>query len=200
MKISTSYNSSFPDQVVPDEEKATIEYGLQVSRAIEQEWFSFGGSTSNRFNLNYKTFNMLRLYARGEQPMDKYKNELAVNGDLSYMNIDWTPVPVLTKFSNIVCNGISQKEFDLNAYAQDPESIAKRTRQQEAILYDMTMQQDIAVAAQVFGKDISKSGMDDQQLPDTPEELELFMQLKPKMAIEIAEEEAINTVFRSKQI
>ena len=195
MKISTSYNSSFPDQVVPDEVKATIDYGLKVSRAIEQEWFSFGGSTSNRFNLNYKTFNMLRLYARGEQPMDKYKNELAVNGDLSYMNIDWTPVPVLTKFSNIVCNGISQKEFDLNAYAQDPESIAKRTRQQEAILYDMTMQQDIAVAAQVFGKDISKSGMDDQQLPDTPEELELFMQLKPKMAIEIAEEEAINTVL-----
>ena len=81
MKISTSYNSSFPDQVVPDEEKATVEYGLKVSRAIEQEWFSFGGSTSNRFNLNYKTFNMLRLYARGEQPMDKYKNELAVNGD-----------------------------------------------------------------------------------------------------------------------
>lgn len=195
MKISTSYNSSFPDQVVPDEEKATIEYGLQVSRAIEQEWFSFGGSTSNRFNLNYKTFNMLRLYARGEQPMDKYKNELAVNGDLSYMNIDWTPVPVLTKFSNIVCNGISQKEYDLNAYAQDPESIAKKTKQQQDILYDMKMQQDIAVAKQVFGKDISRSGMDKESLPDTPEELDLFLQLKPKMAIEIAEEEAINTIF-----
>ena len=195
MNISTGYNSSFPNQVVPDEEKATIEYGLQVSRAIEQEWFSFGGSTSNRFNLNYKTFNTLRLYARGEQPMDKYKNELAVNGDLSYMNIDWTPVPVLTKFSNIVCNGISQKEYDLNAYAQDPESIAKKTKQQEDILYDMKMQQDIAVAKQVFGKDISRSGMDKESLPDTTEELDLFLQLKPKMAIEIAEEEAINTIF-----
>ena len=195
MNISTGYNSSFPNQVVPDEEKATIEYGLQVSRAIEQEWFSFGGSTSNRFNLNYKTFNNLRLYARGEQPMDKYKNELAVNGDLSYMNIDWTPVPVLSKFSNIVCNGISQKKFDLNAYAQDPESLRKKTEQQEAILYDMTMQNDIKVAEQVFGANISKSGMNQEQLPDTPEELELFMQLKPKMAIEIAEEEAINTVF-----
>ena len=195
MKINTNYNSSFPDQVVPDEVKATIDYGLQVSRAIEQEWFSFGGSTSNRFNLNYKTFNMLRLYARGEQPMDKYKNELAVNGDLSYMNIDWTPVPVLTKFSNIVCNGISQKEYDLNAYAQDPESIAKKTKQQQDILYDMTMQDDIAVAKQVFGKDISKSGIDKEKLPETPEELELFLQLKPKMAIEIAEEEAISTVF-----
>ena len=195
MKISTNYNSSFPDQVVPDEEKRTIEYGLQVSRAIEQEWFSFGGSTSNRFNLNYKTFNMLRLYARGEQPMDKYKNELAVNGDLSYMNIDWTPVPVLSKFSNIVCNGISQKEFDLNAYAQDPESIAKKTRQQEAIAFDMTMKDAIIEGQQIFGQDMSKSGMDPNSLPETPAELELFMQLKPKMAIEIAEEEAINTVF-----
>ena len=131
--------------------------------------------------------------------MQKYKDELAVNGDLSYLNLDWKPVSVLTKFSNIVCNGISQKEFDLNAYAQDPESIAKRTKQQQAILYDMTMQQDIAIAAQVFGKDISKSGMDNQQLPDTPEELELFLQLKPKTAIEIAEEEAINAVLATNE-
>ena len=199
MNISTNTNSSFPDQVVSDAEKATWEYGLQVSRAIEQEWFNYGGSGSNRYATNWNNFHNLRLYARGEQSVQKYKDELAVNGDLSYLNLDWKPVSVLTKFSNIVCNGISQKEFDLNAYAQDPESIAKRTKQQQAILYDMTMQQDIAIAAQVFGKDISKSGMDNQQLPDTPEELELFLQLKPKTAIEIAEEEAINAVLATNE-
>lgn len=199
MNISTNTNSSFPDQVVSDAEKATWEYGLQVSRAIEQEWFNYGGSGSNRYATNWNNFHNLRLYARGEQSVQKYKDELAVNGDLSYLNLDWKPVSVLTKFSNIVCNGISQKEFDLNAYAQDPESIAKRTKQQEAILYDMTMQQDIAIAAQVFGKDISKSGMDNQQLPDTPEELELFLQLKPKTAIEIAEEEAISAVLATNE-
>ena len=199
MNISTNTNSSFPDQVVSDAEKATWEYGLQVSRAIEQEWFNYGGGGSNRYAANWNNFHNLRLYARGEQSVQKYKDELAVNGDLSYLNLDWKPVSVLTKFSNIVCNGISQKEFDLNAYAQDPESIAKRTKQQEAILYDMTMQQDIAIAAQVFGKDISKSGMDNQQLPDTPEELELFLQLKPKTAIEIAEEEAISAVLATNE-
>ena len=199
MNISTNTNSSFPDQVVSDAEKATWEYGLQVSRAIEQEWFNYGGSGSNRYATNWNNFHNLRLYARGEQSVQKYKDELAVNGDLSYLNLDWKPVSVLTKFSNIVCNGISQKEFDLNAYAQDPESIAKRTKQQEAILYDMTMQQDIAIAAQVVGKDISKSGMDNQQLPDTPEELELFLQLKPKTAIEIAEEEAISAVLATNE-
>jgi hypothetical protein len=195
MNINTNSSSPFPSQVVPDEEKMSLEYGMQVSRAIEQEWFGYGGSTSNRYALNYKTFNTLRLYARGEQPMEKYKNELAINGDLSYMNIDWTPVPVLSKFSNIVCNGISQKEYDLNAYAQDPESIAKRTKQQEDILFDMTMQQQILEAKEVFGIDTAKSGMAPESLPQTTQDLDLFMQLKPKMAIEVAEEEAINTVF-----
>ena len=193
MNINTNSSSPFPSQVVPDEEKMSLEYGMQVSRAIEQEWFGYGGSTSNRYALNYKTFNTLRLYARGEQPMEKYKNELAINGDLSY--IDWTPVPVLSKFSNIVCNGISQKEYDLNAYAQDPESIAKRTKQQENILFDMTMQQQILEAKEVFGIDTAKSGMAPESLPQTTQDLDLFMQLKPKMAIEVAEEEAINTVF-----
>ena len=195
MNVSTNANSSFPNQVVPVEEKLSTEYGLQVGRAIEQEWFSFGGSTSNRYALNYKTFNSLRLYARGEQPMDKYKNELAVNGDLSYMNIDWTPVPVLSKFSNIVCNGISQKQFELNAYAQDTESIAKRTLEQRNIEYDMAMSEDIAEGEALFGIPMNKSGVEPGSLPETSEELDLFLQLKPKMAIEVAEEEAINTIL-----
>ena len=39
MQIKTNNSSSFPDQVVPDAEKATWEYCLSVARAIEGEWF-----------------------------------------------------------------------------------------------------------------------------------------------------------------
>ena len=80
--INTNYNSSFPDQVVSDAEKATLEYGLQVARAIEGEWFRNDRSTYDRFNTNYNNFHRLRLYARGEQPIQKYKDELSINGDL----------------------------------------------------------------------------------------------------------------------
>ena len=102
MNVSTNTNSPFPDQVVSDAEKATLEYGLQVSRAIEQEWFNYGGAGSNRYAANWNNFHNLRLYARGEQSVQKYKDELAINGDLSYLNLDWKPVPILSKFSNIV--------------------------------------------------------------------------------------------------
>lgn len=199
MNVSTNTNSPFPDQVVSDAEKATLEYGLQVSRAIEQEWFNYGGSGSNRYNSNWNNFHNLRLYARGEQSVQKYKDELAINGDLSYLNLDWKPVPILSKFSNIVANGITQKQYDISAYSQDPESLKKRTDYAENILFDMLTVKARAEASSVIPMDLSRSGMSDLELPESMEERDLHMQLSYKPAIEIAEEEAINTVLATNE-
>tara|TARA_R110001606_G_scaffold201999_1_gene350009 strand:- start:49 stop:2460 length:2412 start_codon:yes stop_codon:yes gene_type:complete len=199
MNVSTNTNSPFPDQVVSDAEKATLEYGLQVSRAIEQEWFNYGGAGSNRYAANWNNFHNLRLYARGEQSVQKYKDELAINGDLSYLNLDWKPVPILSKFSNIVANGITQKQYDITAYSQDPESLKKRTDYAENILFDMLTQKARAQASSVIPMDLSRSGMSDSELPQSMEERDLHMQLKYKPAIEIAEEEAINTVLATNE-
>ena len=199
MNISTNINSPFPDQVVSDAEKATIEYGLQVSRAIEQEWFNYGGAGSNRYAANWNNFHNLRLYARGEQSVQKYKDELAINGDLSYLNLDWKPVPILSKFSNIVANGITQKQYDITSYAQDPESLKKRTDYAENILFDMVTKEARKKASEVIPMNLSKSGMSDGELPESLEERDLHMQLRYKPAIEIAEEEAINTVLATNE-
>ena len=127
MKIQTNTNSSFPSQVVSAEEKSSFDYGLQVSRAIELEWFGQGRTRGNRYLNNWKSFHNLRLYARGEQSVQKYKDELAINGDLSYLNLDWTPVPVISKFVDIVVNGMSGKSYEISAFAQDPFSVKSRT-------------------------------------------------------------------------
>jgi len=199
MNVSTNTNSPFPDQVVSDAEKATIEYGLQVSRAIEQEWFNYGGSGSNRYASNWNNFHNLRLYARGEQSVQKYKDELAINGDLSYLNLDWKPVPILSKFSNIVANGITQKQYDISSYAQDPESLKKRTDYAEAIIFDRNTIEQRKIAGSISGMSFAKSNVPTDQLPGDSEEMELHMQLKYKPAIEIAEEEAINTVLATNE-
>ena len=123
--IYTNNNSSFPSQVVPDEEKQSYEYGALVGRAIENEWFRgdrVGGGVGNRWGSNWQNFHRLRLYARGEQPVQKYKDELSINGDLSYLNLDWKPIPIIPKFVDIVVNGLSNKSYEIKAYAQDPEA------------------------------------------------------------------------------
>ncbi len=194
MSIYTNTNSAFPSQVVSDLEKASIEYGRQVAQAIEGEWFNQGRSGGNRYLTNWNNFHQLRLYARGEQPIQKYKDELSINGDLSYLNLDWKPVPILSKFVDIVANGISQKAYDIKAYSQDPNSVKKRTQYASRLYNDMIAKSYLENLKQTLGVDLYQS-TDVGTLPESKEELELHMQLSYKQSIEIAEEEAISSMF-----
>jgi len=195
MIVNANTNSSFPSQVVPDIEKISYEYGLKIARAIEYEWFRADRASGNRFNTNYNNFHNLRLYARGEQSIKKYKDELSINGDLSYLNLDWKPVPVIPKFVDILVNGFSQRTYDLNAYAQDPESIKERTDYATNILTDIYAAEYIAKVKQMTGGMDVSLGPTGSKAPKTKEDLEIHMQLDYKQSIEIAEEEAINFVL-----
>jgi hypothetical protein len=192
--INTSTNSSFPSQVVPVAEKLSWEYGLKVAQAIEHEWFRGGRVNSSRWHVGYQNFNRLRLYARAEQPIQKYKDELSVNGDLSYLNLDWKPVPIIPKFVDIVVNGISSKNYGIKAYAQDPYSLKQRTDYASSILRDMMAKPLIDSIQQSLGVNIYNV-LDPANLPQSKEELEVHMQLNYKQSIEIAEEEVINNVL-----
>tara|TARA_Y100000401_G_scaffold92022_1_gene77910 strand:- start:625 stop:3069 length:2445 start_codon:yes stop_codon:yes gene_type:complete len=184
--------AAFPTQFVSDEKKATKEYGLQIGQAIQYEWFR-KDSTNCRYYSQWRDFHRLRLYARGEQSVAKYKNELAVDGDLSHLNLDWTPVPILPKFVDIVVNGMSDRLFKVKAYAQDALSQSKRSKYQTMIEGQMAAKPILEQIKQ-RGK-VDPFSVEPEELPETDEELQLFMQLKYKPAIEIAEEEAIDTMF-----
>jgi hypothetical protein len=191
--ININYNSSFPDQVVPMSEKSSFEYGLAVAQAIEHEWFR-NNSGQNRFIDNFQNFNRLRLYARGEQPVQKYKDELAINGDLSYLNLDWKPVPVLSKFVDIVVNGMTERGYEIKSFATDPFGIKQRTDFAFNALRDIQNKNEIEQLNQMTGNNFYKSA-NPESLPNDPEELDLYMQLNYKQSIEIAEEEVINNIL-----
>ncbi len=193
-KITNTY-STFPDQVVSDEVKQSREYGKQVGQAIEGDWFSGTRSgVENRFNTQYNNFRMRRLYSRAEQPVQKYKDELAINGDLSYLNLDWKPVPIIPKFVDIVVNGMDSKLYDIRAFAQDPESRRKRSKYAEDILRDMQAKEFLNALQGAVGLNLFNSD-NPSELPESQEELELHMQLSYKQATEIAAEEAINNTL-----
>ena len=193
-KITNTY-SSFPDQVVPDEVKQSMDYGRQVGMAIEGDWFSGTRSgVENRFNTNYNNFRMRRLYARAEQPVQKYKDELAINGDLSYLNLDWKPVPIIPKFVDIVVNGMDDKLYDIRAFAQDPESRRMRSKYAEDVLRDIQTKEFLQNLQGAVGLNLFNTEKP-EELPENKDELDLHMQLSYKQASEIACEEAINNTL-----
>ena len=187
--VVTNY---FPSQIASDQEKMSLEYGTSVGRAIENEWFKSTNGIG-RFKSNQNSFHTLRLYSRGEQGIQKYKDELSINGDLSYLNLDWKPVPIIPKFVDIVVNGISERMFDIRAYSQDPYGVEKRTMYMESIIRDMQTKELNEFVAGEFGVNLFENNP--ETLPKNKEELELHMQLSYKQQVEIAEEQALNVLL-----
>ena len=190
----TVRKTNFPSQIVSDSEKSTKEYGLKIAKAIEHEWFGLN-STVNKFQTNENEFHKLRLYARGEQSIQKYKDELSINGDLSYLNLDWKPVPIIPKFVDIVVNGIAERVYDIKAFSQDSTSVKQRTDYMDSLLRDMRGKEINNFIQATFNKNMYEN--DPKKLPESEQELQLHMQLDYKQAIEIAEEQALNTLLNN---
>jgi len=190
-------NTHFPSQVVSDLEKMSYDYGLKIAKSIQYEWYGTTYGGNSRFSSNGSKFHRLRLYARGEQSVQKYKDELSINGDLSYLNLDWTPVPIISKFVDIVVNGIASRLYDIKAYSQDPFGVVKRTEYMQNIQKDMKMKDFDKFVKDTFAIDTRESKI--QELPATEEELSLHMQISYKQSVELAEEQAINILMRGNQ-
>ena len=186
-------NNYFPSQVVGDAEKLSYDYGLKVAKAIEHEWFNKDQGI-NRYHKYYNDFHRLRLYAEGNQSIQKYKDELSINGDLSYLNLDWTPVPIIPKFVDIVVNGMADRLYDIKAYSQDIYGMNKRTAYMDSIIEDMQLKSIDSFIKDNFNLDLAAN--DPETLPENEEELALHMQLSYKQSVEIAEEQAITTLMK----
>ena len=192
MAEATGQVTQFPSQSVDDATKASKDYGMEVARGIQNEWFRKSSGTG-RFVQNQRDFHKLRLYARGEQSVQKYKDEFSINGDLSYLNLDWKPVPIIPKFVDIVVNGMQDRLFTVKAFAQDPTSVKERTNFVEMMLEDMNTQELITQIDETLGVDVRNVKQED--LPSNKEELELHMQIGYKQSVELAHEQAINNTF-----
>jgi len=193
-----SPNNYFPSQAVSDFEKVSYDYGLKIAKAIETEWFYNSNDGYNyysrRYSSNGDTYRSLRLYSRGEQPIQKYKDELSINGDLSYLNLDWKPVPIISKFVDIVVNGMSDKDYSIKAFSQDPYGASKRTQYMQSILEDMELKELKDFSLKELGVNMYENNPD--TLPDSVEELALHMQLNYKQQAEIAQEQALNVLMK----
>ena len=185
-------NISFPDQLATDSVKSSKEYGLSVGKAIESEWFRKDNGAARFYN-NRDNFHKLRQYARGEQSVQKYKNELAINGDTSYLNLDWTPVPIVPKFVDVVVNGMSNRLFDIKVEAIDDIARARKNNYRDTIEKDMLAKPVLELLEESSGQNLFST--DPSKLPDSDEELELHMELSYKQKIEVAEEKALKAIL-----
>lgn len=182
-------SGGFPSPLETDEVKGTMEYGLKAAKAIEREWFYRDNSGSCSYYDNRMKYHNLRLYGRGEQDTKIYKDLLNGGEDSSYANYDWRPIQVVPKFVDLLVNQMTERLFEVKAEAVDKFSTDLKDTYRKSLEDYVISKPIMAAAKENLGVDIAPESQ--EELPQTQEEVDLFMAMKYKAAIEIAAEEAI---------
>jgi hypothetical protein len=192
MYSNNKKSSNFPDPLASSEEKQGKEYGLKYAKSIYQQWGKMDQQNSIYGNRK-KTFEKNRRYANGTQDTTIYRSLLTSldpnNGDGSMLNLDFTPVPILPKFVRIVVNKILSLNPYPNLEAVDPLSSSEKDTDRRKI--------EMLIAAKNQLKKIEDKtgviiGMDSNTIPDTLEEVEIFIGNNIKSSSEIAAQIATN--------
>lgn len=188
-------NTSMPDPLATYTEKKTNDYGLKYAKSIESEWFNGGiiGDDCN-FSDRRNYIENKRLLVRGKQDDKKFKDHATrQEGDLDYMNQDWGQMNVTAKFCNVVSNGISDENYRLDIRANDRLSVKMKTDKMEEHKKNMRSLPMLQKTKQLLGLDLIPKGF----IPEDDEELKLYMEIKDKPKIEIAEELIIDFIKKT---
>ena len=177
----------FPSPFASREEKLTKEYGLQYFKQIYREWED-EGSGVNLMSTRNQRYRRYREYAEGMQSIDQYKELVGANGDSSYLNLNWEVVPIVPKFVDVITGGLINQEYKIKCTAIDPFSVDKRNEDKWEMVTKMELKDFMDEMSGLSGLPFNEGF---EELPETSEELDLYMQLNYKQATEIAMEEGV---------
>lgn len=185
----------YPDYLASDEEKAKESYGLQMAKAIEHEWFSIEATgAQNEFLSKRDHIHKMRLYARGEQATKIYQDLLNDGEEDSYSNYDWRPIQIAPKFIKLIVNQMTERLFNINAEAIDQFSTDQKEKYRRLLEDKIILKPLNEEFSALFG--VQQVQEVSEGLPETDEEIELYMQLNYKPAIEIATEQALRYTLK----
>ena len=181
---------TFPSELVSPKVKADKEYGLRMFRAM------YSSAENQYYNLEDRKIRWIdnRSYSEGLQRVDKYKDLLDLEGDVSYLNIDWNPPPIIPKFVDIIAGEFSKQQYKVRCYAVDPQSRVKKDKERSEIYANMLLRDFSEQSEQITGIPVIKK---DKFVAEDREEAELYMGMNFKQATEIAMETGIDWVYSS---
>lgn len=183
--MNITKKGSFPNPLAKHAEKEQKAYGLEYAKAMMMQW---GGldTEGSLYQKRYKEFEQSRMYANGTQDTRIYKQILNSldpgNDDGSLLAIDWTPVPIVPKFVKIVANKIISSYRYPQIEAVDPLSQNEKDLKKKEIALFIEKKEMLQEAKQ-SGLQVS---YDPDQLPETPEEAEIFLETNVKTDAEVA--------------
>lgn len=181
---------NFPSIYAPNSEKQSTEYALQMFRAVLK-------ATSAYREERGKQIEISRMYAKGNQPLKQYLDELNIEGTNQYINISYIPTKILQKFEKIIVDDYAQLDEAVKVWAKGYAIQERRDRKKADLQFRMEFGGQIAELEQLVGFPLEDP---EQQVPTDKEELDLILSLNPDEREEMILRETIDKVLNDNDI
>lgn len=188
MENKLNYATGYPNPMASQQDKKKKEFGIRYFKKMYADW---NGDNNSLLNIRSQRYDNTRKYSRGLQSVNKYKNLINSSGDTSYLNLDWSVIPIIPKFVDVIVGSLTNQDYQVLCNAIDPISTQKRKDDMMDMAVDIMTKDFAEKLSEVSGLPMGPSA----NTPETDEELELYMQLNYKQATEIAMEEGIELAF-----
>jgi hypothetical protein len=180
--------SAFPSFLATKEEKALDKYGKEYAQAIWSEYTK----NSTLFNTRRQRDIENRKYAEGLESIQQFKDRLDLNGDTSYLNLDFSPINRIATIVDNIVGKMMNQSYKIQCNPLDPEAKTKYDDYRKELYANMFIK---AYAPELEKRTGIPVVPKNKVVPETDDEAELHLKLNYKMDASIAMEEALQFVF-----
>jgi hypothetical protein len=184
------YESSLPNTLDSDKEKNSEAFGYSVLKACYERWKSGYGSES--WVVKKQRFDYNRSFSVGKQPMSEYKDIIDTDGQLSVINLQYTPNPIAIPFLNRLKDRYMQRVEKISCVSIDPFTQSKKEKAKNEALFKMKHKEEIMALQKDAGFELEEFKDTD---PEDEQELDIEFGFNYKEREEVVMENGINLVF-----
>ena len=186
-------NYTFPDDDI-DPKKKGEDYCKRYSEAIYNNWLHIVPKTM--FAHAADKYERIKTYVLGQQNISKYKKGMGVDeaDETSWLNIDWSIRPIVSKFRRIALGKLQKADYNINFFPVDPMA------RDEVSAYFNEIKATIMLREQLLQKQPELAELPAFKRkfgdPEDLEELQMQMDYGSKTNISIEAEEGVGVVLQ----
>jgi len=188
-------NNPFPSTTLDPNVKSRKDYGLMAAKNIYFKGISEDMSSNRRVIAQEN-----RMYASNRQDVNQYKPLLDAQidnrGDTSYMNISWKIQTPCKKFVDTIVGDMINQDHKIQFNAIDNYSKGQLTATRNEYYGDIIRRADLAEMEEMSGM-VLEAKKDFQ--PSSKEEVDIYMDMDFKQAIEIGMETIVDAILYDNQ-
>lgn len=184
------YESSLPNTLDSDKQKDSESFGFSVLKSCYERWKSGYGSES--WVVKKQRFDYNRSFSVGKQPMSEYKDIIDTDGQLSVINLQYTPNPIAIPFLNRLKDRYMQRVEKISCVSIDPFTQSKKEKAKNEALFKMKHKEEIMELQKGAGFELEEFKDTD---PEDEQELDIEFGFNYKEREEVVMENLINLVF-----